>query len=95
MSPQFAVGMIAMAERAEGILHGYQSGSFHWQPIGVSKLSCYPCYTLFHAYNTSGLVNQRFFTKGSHAKVSPHWSIPSGFGDDKDKVVWWVTSKLT
>ncbi|KAG2116970.1 hypothetical protein DEU56DRAFT_931560 [Suillus clintonianus] len=54
--------------------------------IGVLKLSCYPCRTLFHTYNTLDVpVDQKFFTKGLHAKIYPHWSTPSGFGGNKDE----------
>ena len=52
--------------------------------FAVSKLCCYPCYALFHAYNESvGPGEHKYFTKGCHNKIYPFWPLPQ-FGDLKD-----------
>jgi hypothetical protein len=52
--------------------------------IAVSKLCCYPCYALFHAYNQSTAPGQhKYFMKGYHNKLYPLWPIPQ-FGEPKD-----------
>ena len=52
--------------------------------FAVSKLCCYPCYALFHAYNQSaGAGEHKYFTKSCHNKFHPFWPLPQ-FGDLKD-----------
>ena len=52
--------------------------------FAVSKLCCYPCYALFHAYNRSvGPGEHKYFTKGCHNKIHHFWPLPQ-LGDLKD-----------
>ncbi|KAG2072333.1 hypothetical protein BDR04DRAFT_1141843 [Suillus decipiens] len=45
--------------------------------IGVSKLSCYPCYALFHAFNKSVGRGHKYFVKGCHNKLYGNWIFPN------------------
>lgn len=47
---------------------------FHY--IGVSKLSCYPCYALFHAFNKSVGQGHKYFVNGCHSKLYRNWILP-------------------
>lgn len=42
--------------------------------IGVSKLSCAPCYLWIQAFNASHAVKN--YTRGTHGKWYPKWSMP-------------------
>ncbi|KAG2361590.1 hypothetical protein BDR07DRAFT_1461370 [Suillus spraguei] len=44
--------------------------------IGVSKLSCYPCYALFHASNKSVGQGHKYFVKGCRSKLYRNWILP-------------------
>lgn len=44
--------------------------------IGVSKLSCYPCYAFSHAFNKSAGQDRKYFTKGCDQKIYPNWIFP-------------------
>jgi hypothetical protein len=55
--------------------------------FAVSKLCCYPCYALLHAYNESVRPGEhKYFTKGCHNKIHPSWPLPH-FGDLKDSQI--------
>jgi OTT_1508-like deaminase len=43
--------------------------------IGVSKLSCGPCYNWIKAFNSLG--GPQFYTRGTHGKWYPSWVMPT------------------
>ncbi|KAG2078589.1 hypothetical protein BDR04DRAFT_1226536 [Suillus decipiens] len=55
--------------------------------IGVSKLSCYPCYALFHAFNKSVGRGHKYFVKGCHNKLYGNWIFPNFTLPDKSSLL--------
>lgn len=49
--------------------------------IGVSKLSCAPCYAWIDAYNETAQV--KFYTQGTHGRWYPGWTMSTVLQPDK------------
>jgi len=81
LSPSFKARTHSITHRihCEALLlkHHFLNPAFSpFSYIGVSKLSCYPCYALFHAFNKSvGPGEPKYFTKGCHSKLYPKWVL--------------------
>ncbi|KZT00288.1 uncharacterized protein LAESUDRAFT_764772 [Laetiporus sulphureus 93-53] len=64
--------------------------------IGVSKLSCYPCYLFFEAYRQVVPKGIRWELKGTNGKLYPGWVRPKGLSQEvNEKVEQLMVKKLT
>ncbi|KAG2078627.1 hypothetical protein BDR04DRAFT_1226565 [Suillus decipiens] len=76
---KFLTRSITNKIHCEALLLRYHSLNPPFPPfnyIGVSKLSCYPCYALFHAFNKSVGQGHKYFVKGCHKKLYRNWILP-------------------
>ncbi|KZT10415.1 uncharacterized protein LAESUDRAFT_721784 [Laetiporus sulphureus 93-53] len=64
--------------------------------IGVSQLSCYPCYLFFEAYRQAVPKGVLWELKGTHGKIYPGWVRPKGLSQEaNEKVEQLMVKKLT